>query len=235
MDQAHRHPSWWSYFVVMALAAILAGGCWYFINVGVGKLDRATAPATAAPPAPPVAVTGESHKATHAPGYASVGGTKKPVADEKPPTLSDLFKSDLPSTMKITNENTIQGPSGDILDIKTQIYADFPARTKFVGFYIPRSPHTYDVCLGIVSSVRSTIEVAQQRVEVTGGYRGEQNSLQDLTFSGRVLLYHEEFLSIPQKAEIIKAYAAQGFDVNFRGFDYLGDQLIAWHRQHDRK
>ena len=49
------------------------------------------------------------------------------------------------------------------------------------------------------------------------------------------MLYHEDFLSIPQKSDIISAYKRRGFDVQFRGMDYLGDQLIAWHHEHDVK
>jgi hypothetical protein len=70
---------------------------------------------------------------------------------------------------------------------------------------------------------------------VQAGYRDESTRLEELTFSGRVLLYHEDFLSINQKAAIIEAYKVKNFDVQFRGPDYLSDKLIAWHRQHDPK
>src|SRR5205823_4284171 len=65
----------------------------------------------------------------------------------KPPTLADLFKSDLGNTMKFTDEDRIgiQWNNGDVLRIKTQVYADFPAKTQFMGFYIPPSPKTH-VC-----------------------------------------------------------------------------------------
>lgn len=89
--------------------------------------------------------------------------------------------------------------------------------------------------MSLVDAVTGTLDHAQKSMLVTGGYRGEQNTLKDLIFSSRVMLYHEDFLSITQKAEIIKVYAAKGYDVNFRGPDYLGDQVIAWHQQHDAK
>ena len=42
------------------------------------------------------------------------------------------------------------------------------------------------------------------------------NTMKELTFTGRVFLYHEDFLSITQKAAIISAYKKKGLDVNFR-------------------
>ena len=162
---------------------------------------------------------------------------ESPKSDEKPPTLTDLFKSDLPHVMKMTDEDrlSIEWKDLSVLKIKTQAYLDFQAKVQFVGFYIPTSPHTFDACLALVDSVRSTIEDLPKRVAVSAGYRSEQTKIEDLVFSGRVLLYHEDFLSIPQQAAAIATYSARGFDVNFRGPDYLGDQVVAWHHQRAAK
>jgi len=186
---------------------------------------------------PPLPLTPVDHPLAEAGSLPSIPvdhAAKPPVPpiDAKPPTLESLFKSDVPYAAKIGNTNILQGPSGDRLNVRTQIYVDFTGKTKFVGYYIPHFDHTYEVCLGIVSSVKLTIEDAENGLQVTAGYKGEQTSLKDLTFSGRVLLYHEDFLSIPQKAEIIKTYTADGFDVNFRGPEYLGDQVVAWYHEH---
>jgi hypothetical protein len=159
---------------------------------------------------------------------------KSNTAAERPPTLADLFKSDFGNTMKFTDEDRIgiQWNDGSVLNIKTQVYADFPAKTQFVGFYVPPSPKALEACLRLVDAVQETMRSMHKRLAVRAGYRDEGNTLQELTFSGRVLLYHEDFLSIPQKATIIHAYSEQHLDVQFRGPDYLGDQVIAWHRQH---
>jgi hypothetical protein len=161
--------------------------------------------------------------------------TVNPVEDSKPPTLLGLFKSDLTNTMKIDQGIHVQLEDCSTIEITPRLYVDFPARTKFLGFYIPQSTHTEGLCLHLAGAVSSTIEDLQKLVSVAWGYRGEQNKLQDLAFSGRVLLYHEEFLSITQKAAIIAAYTAHRCDVNFRGPDYLGDQVVAWHDQHEQK
>ena len=123
---------------------------------------------------------------------------------------------------------------------------DFDARTKFIGFYIsmPSPPSTnfsgqktFTTCMELLNhnAVQETFDQFGKQVAVMGGQGDQMTTLTDLTFSGRVLIYYEEFLSIPQKAEIIKAYEARGFAVTFRGTDYLGTQVIAWHQQHDAK
>lgn len=73
-----------------------------------------------------------------------------------------------------------------------------------------------------------------KKIELGGGYKGEMTTLKELVFSGRVFLYHEGFLSIPQKADLIRVYKAKNYDVQFRGPEYLGDQVVAWHQQHDQ-
>jgi hypothetical protein len=73
----------------------------------------------------------------------------------------------------------------------------------------------------------------QKNVAVSGGFANEMTKIQDLTFSGRVLIYHEAFLSITQKADIIHACAVRHWDVQFRGPDYLGAQVISWYHEHN--
>jgi hypothetical protein len=70
---------------------------------------------------------------------------------------------------------------------------------------------------------------------LVGPSSSQMTSIQDLTFSGRVLIYHEEFLSIPQKAQILATYKEHNIDVQFMGTDYLGSHVIAWHQQHGPK
>jgi hypothetical protein len=189
-------------------------------------------------PAPPPRATAPSEAKT-----ANAGNPSDPAKGaEKPPRLDDLFRQDLPYTMKVTFDDTgIQWGDGSVLPIKRQVYLDFQAKTQFVGFFIPSADQlsvtdkTYNACLRLVDVVERTMEDIRKQVAISGGYADEMNSVQDLTFSGRVLLYHEDFLSIVQKAEIIKSYKAKGYDVQFRGPDYLGNQVVAWHHQHDSK
>jgi len=67
------------------------------------------------------------------------------------------------------------------------------------------------------------------------GYGDQMTTSKDLTFSGRVLIYHEEFLPIQSQADILRAYETTKLAVTFRGPDYLGTRVMAWHQQHDAK
>jgi hypothetical protein len=141
--------------------------------------------------------------------------------------------------MKATlDDRGIQWKDGFVLPIKRQVYMDFQAKTRFVGFYVPSanqldSDREYNACLDLADDVEQTMIDVGKKQAISAGYSDEQTSMQELMFSGRVLLYHEDHLSILQKADIIKAYKAKHFDVQFRGPDYLGNKIIDWHRQHD--
>ncbi|HEY3303464.1 MAG TPA: hypothetical protein VGL70_08015 [Candidatus Binatia bacterium] len=75
-----------------------------------------------------------------------------------PPSLSDLFKSDFPNVMKFSDDGRIgiQWKNGEVLPIRGQVYADFPAKTLFVGYYIVSSPKTYESCLRLTEAVKDT-------------------------------------------------------------------------------
>lgn len=194
-------------------------------------------------------LTGVTLKPMPTPPQAGVKQAIAPKDDEKPPTLLDLFKKDFPNMMKASdNEDayTMHSPDGSTLKIKRQTYMDFDAKTKFVGFYIPvptppsadlSGQKTFAACMELlrIDAPKQTFDHFEKQVAVLGGYGDQMTTLHDLTFSGRVLIYYEEFLSIPQKADILKAYEANGLAVTFRGTDYLGTKAIAWHQQHDAK
>jgi hypothetical protein len=169
--------------------------------------------------------------------------------DEKPPTLLDLFKKDFPNTMKASDTNvdayTIGTPEGSTIKVKRQTYEDYEAKTKFIGFYISRpeppakdfsGQDTFAACMELLNhnAVQDAFDHFGKQVAVMSGYGDQMTTSKELTFSGRVLIYHEEFLRIPSQADIIKAYQAKGLAVVFKGPDYLGTKVIAWHQQHDK-
>jgi len=161
-------------------------------------------------------------------------------ADGKPPTLLDLFHKDMSSTLKVHDDAvSITGKDGTVLHIKRQVYFDFDANSKFVGFYIsttnPMSgAETASACLILDqnNAVQEALDNLSESLQVSGGYPNQMTNAHDLRFSGRVLIYHEAFLSITEKADVIRAYAVKHQDVQFRGPDYLGDQTIAWYHEH---
>ena len=190
------------------------------------------------------------NRATVQPSKPAESAKSVPKEAEKPPTLLDLFKKDFPSMLKASDTNvdayTIGTPEGSKIKVKRQTCEDYEAKTKFIGFYISRpdpppkdssAQDTFVACMELLkhNAVQETFDHFGSSVAVMSGYGDQMTASKDLTFSGRVLIYHEELLSIPQKADILKAYKEKGLAVTFRGSDYLGTQVIAWHQQHDAK
>jgi hypothetical protein len=221
MDLHQRWKGWAGYTVFGLFGALLMCGYWWFTGAILKPLPQSRDRKQPTPP----------------------------IADESPPTLLGLFKKDFSNTLRTSdNEDayTVQLQGGSIIKIKRQAYMDFPAKAKFVGFYISRpdppstdfsGKNTFVACMKLleIDAVKQTFDHFTNNIAVFGGERGQMNSMQDLTFSGRVFIYHDEFLSITQKADIIQAYQTKKLDVNFRGPEYLGDQVIAWHQEHDPK
>lgn len=178
----------------------------------------------------------------------------KPTRQEQPPTLLDFFlQRDFANTLRVHSADmskgdiTLRWKDGSSIQINEQIYLDFPAKTKFVGFYVFRpsladssSEKTFLACMGLVHTWPSTksddVQYAFHHLldkrRVSGGSMDKMNNADELMFSGRVLLYHEDNLSILQKAEIIKAFSRKNYDVQFMGPEYLQEQLVAWSREH---
>jgi hypothetical protein len=173
--------------------------------------------------------------------------TEAAKLEEKPPTLFDLFKSEFP-VMKVSDNEpvvSIKWADGSEIKISRQVYMDFPTRTKFAGFYIPApkpptggpmtAEKTVAACqkLAEVNAVQDAFDHVLKQVDVHMGEGDQMTTIRELTFSGRVLIYHEELLSIPQKAEILKAFTSKEQAVTFVGSEHLGAQVIAWHRKRD--
>ncbi len=56
----------------------------------------------------------------------------------QPPTLLGLFASDFPSVMKFTHDKLgVKSDDGRVTAIKSQVYADFPAKTHSSGTIFP--------------------------------------------------------------------------------------------------
>lgn len=158
--------------------------------------------------------------------------------DEPPKTLEETFTRDFPYLMKSTfgGLTLTWRKTGFKLPIKRQVYEDFQAKTKFVGFYVPSAGFDndtdYRACLELVTEVEPTMRWLESTRDMAGGTPGQMTDIKDLTFSGRVMLYTGDDLSIPQQAEIIKAFKAKNFDVNFEGPSHLTDLQAEWYREH---
>jgi hypothetical protein len=177
------------------------------------------------------------------PHASSPGGANWVSALKSPPTMGDVFTNDFPNTMKLSDDaiGIEWKDNGTSIHIKRQLYLDFPANSKFVGFYVPTSnpsdlSRTTEVCLKLaqVDAVQQALDDLPKKTFIAAGL-GQTTTIQDLTFSGRVVIYHDDFLSITQQSDIIRAFAAKHYAVGFFGPNDFGKVLISWHHQHDTK
>lgn len=162
---------------------------------------------------------------------------------QNPPSMSDIFRNDFPNTMRLTDDaiGIEWKDNGKTTRITRQLYLDFPANSKFVGFYVPTSDpmdpsRTAEACLRMaqVDAVQQALEDMPKKTPVLAGL-AQPTTIQDLTFSGRVVIYHDDFLSVTQQADIIRAFAAKHYSVGFFGPSDFGKALGSWHRLHDGK
>ncbi|MFI5102947.1 MAG: hypothetical protein ACHP9V_06220 [Terriglobales bacterium] len=161
---------------------------------------------------------------------------------KNPPTMSDVFTNDFPNTMKLSDEGEFHWKDiNSVTHLKRQLYLDFPANSKFVGFYIPTTDpsdlsRTAEICLNLahIDAVQHVLGELPKKTFIAAGL-GQTTTIQDLTFSGRVVIYHDDFLSITQQADIIRAFAEKHYAVGFFGPSDFGKTLSSWHHLHDAK
>jgi hypothetical protein len=163
---------------------------------------------------------------------------------DHPPTLKDMFLGgDHINTMRLhDDEIAIQWKdNGIVTHVDRQLYLDFPANAKFAGFYIPSinpmdTSRTAEACMKLIQAdaVQQVLNDMPKRTPVVA-LVGQTTTIQDLTFSGRVLIYHEDFLSITQKADITRAFDEKHYTVRFFGNDSLGSVTTLWRNLREGK
>ena len=154
------------------------------------------------------------------------GGTvKQSVASKSPATpvtLEDLFKSDLPQNTKVTWASQV-GLTTDQrrFAIRSQIYYDFLAHTSFVGFYVPEALDAHHVISLLPATVLSVLKHGADNVGISTSMSGpQQESNNEMSFSGRVFVYHLGYLSPKEIGELTDQFSAKKMAVQFRGLDY---------------
>jgi hypothetical protein len=160
---------------------------------------------------------------------------KPPPEKDRPPSLLDLFNEDYPTAMKSQNNLTLRGVK---VPLKQVVYLDFPAKSKFVGLYVPspRSADTVIICKAFTDQVEPALKSIEKDTYIKGGM-GTQNAreISDLTFTNVVVIYHEAILNIEEEASIIAVFKDRELDVQFRGPDYVAYRDDTWTKNRTAK
>jgi hypothetical protein len=150
----------------------------------------------------------------------------------RPLTLREIFDTDF--------SNTLLGVAGDLsvrpaaggkeVQIRYRVLMDFTSLTKFVAFFMPSAPDAEDVCAFLANNLQIPFETVSDTLLVKTAHPGEtaQTSINDLKFTGRVYVYHEDHFSTRQLADLEELFKQNGAVVQFRGNTYL---VLHWNEK----
>lgn len=149
----------------------------------------------------------------------------KDTYSQEVPSLKKLFAEDFPTFMHSDAERKIgikTGASESFIMILEKEYENFEAKSKFLGYYIPLSPHSYEICEYLPDLYKETMrDFGMHETQVGRVTELTMTSSKDLVFSGRVYVYHEYNFSLQQLASLERLYESKGLSVLFRGPSYL--------------
>jgi hypothetical protein len=144
-------------------------------------------------------------------------------------TLHSLFaESDFPDFFKSRAEVELTQNDGTKLACEIQLYYDFLSKAKFIGVFIPF--HRFDAigdnagAAYVVSEywAHHSSDILSLKSSPAGGFiSGELTKAEDLAFTGRIYIYHENQLTLEQIVALRALYRSQKLEAQFRGVDYL--------------
>jgi hypothetical protein len=151
------------------------------------------------------------------------------VVDDQPPKLESLMDSDFPRLMKLSGTSSVTFPDSSSLKCSAKLYVDLDSGSKFIGFYVPSSPKTFDVSIALAANAREAGDALQQSLIIVTKSLGENpHDTRTFTYTGRVYLYHDDFLTHRQIADIEDRFRSNGFEVILRGPDHLARAFVAY-------
>jgi hypothetical protein len=145
-----------------------------------------------------------------------------------PKTVKQLFETEFPALLKLTSALDATFADGTKLQVPMYVYHDYDSNADFVGFYVPHSPHLFDVALSLIAGHKDEYQKLRKEIQIETKGPGDLVTVksEDLTFTGRVYLYHEDELSLRQLADLTDAYKAANLIVQFRGQSYAAGKWL---------
>lgn len=148
-------------------------------------------------------------------------------------TLAQLFHADFSDTSRYEIGVTISVPGHQPAEVRAKRFINFSSRSKFLGFYIPSSPSTYDVAAYLADGYKESLQHMDDTFKVNGQVMGEQGrtSSDDLIFVGRIFIYHEDYLSPQQVGSLIGLYESKKLDLKMRSQEYVINRNLTEERK----
>lgn len=144
----------------------------------------------------------------------------KPKANPKMPSLLSLFMTDFKNkgyglTLLFQAYSDFTFSDNSQLRVFINTIEDHENRSKFCCFYIQSSRYTFDAIKYIATECKKFLDLP------VGVESGGENTLtrtrsDELVFTGRVFIYHEDTLTLPQLGKLAEAFEQRGLAPEFR-------------------
>jgi pyrimidine deaminase RibD-like protein len=156
-------------------------------------------------------------------------------AGAEEPTLPLLMKRSFQRLHQLHGKPVLTFQDGTSLQIEDTLYLDFDAGSRFIGFCVPASPRTFEICGLLAVHARQLGDELARGLSVTLKAPGENpQDINTLAYTGRVYLYHHDALTHRQVADVEDAFRKQGLNVVLRGPDYLTAAWLEWKRKNSK-
>lgn len=136
-------------------------------------------------------------------------------------SLRDLFDEDCGKTFALGGDVNVE-IDGVAITVRQSVAQEMAGNAKWPSYFVPRSPIAFQTALALASEYMRIMDELLAGVEITSSYPGDGTHVSNtnLVFSGRVYIYHEDFLEIQQVAALDAAYTRHGARLMLRGPSY---------------
>jgi hypothetical protein len=145
-------------------------------------------------------------------------------------TLRSLMQGDLPDYDKSSQEI----PIGNGVSVDCMVSSNLDSGAKVLSFFIPATPKTAEALLFLATKAQDIGRDVASSAKIK--YKAINEPPQDSSsfpFTGKIYIYHEDYLSHAQEGEIETAFKQNKMDAILRGPDYLrtkqGERRIVAH------
>lgn len=141
------------------------------------------------------------------------------------PPLKDHFLSDFKNgagsvVIEAMLHQDIEFPDGLKVQILYNQEFRFDVHAKFLSVYIPPCARTASITQYVADNIKGYLETGDLGFAV-GGVGSEETKADELVFTGKVFVYHEDSLTLAQRGELDAYYRKCGLILQLRSREYV--------------
>jgi hypothetical protein len=148
------------------------------------------------------------------------------AAETQPKSLAELFRQDF-SAGRLMGTLTLRYGTGPPIGIPVHVCTETEMRAEFYALYFPRTDHLSELIGHALKEMSKLVGDLKNNYGMTTSRPGEfeAQSTADLTFTGRVFIYHEGDLKHREVAALQLEAEKAGYFLVFRGHSYWAANL----------